>query len=589
MIAAWIVYCALWTLWLSAVAWVTERLILTARGPIRMVWLSAMILSVVGPIVGYSWPRGTVMAPPARVHVTQRAIGREEIVMRAPVSPPPAAPMVTLRDVAARADRSLSMVWIATSLVFLIYVVGGVLRLRIVRRRWRTGVVDGTPVMISDNTGPALVGVFGTAIVIPAWALELEPNALALMLRHEREHRAAGDTRTLALAQALLALMPWNPLMWWHLRRLRLAIEIDCDARVLRHTSDVATYGRLLLEFGQPRRATSGAGAALADHHASQLEARIRRMTRRAPTRRARVIVSSLVAGAVAMAIGCQLPTPPAPAPLSNTTSANNVTPLFARLDSSLTPSDSAGRAASRALRARFDAKAREAEIERERQRRPAETERALDSRVAQSRDPLMRTFLDAQVVLNNARDSTSRQALLRLIDTLQRAVDSISTKSVLQTMARADSLVRELARLRMTFTDNHPMVKRVLAELQEKSVPDSVLALNGPGCGVDIKQPGTPTIKFIVSENDLSRLDRIDFTVAGPTFPGTMVETGSMSCRTEVQDQIRYSGYGAYSIPITIRTHEETSLIVVTGSGRVLAGPMTIKSEGRYVLPLRR
>jgi hypothetical protein len=28
--------------------------------------------------------------------------------------------------------------------------------------------------------------------------------------------------------------MAWNPLLWWQWNRLRLAIELDCDLRVLR-------------------------------------------------------------------------------------------------------------------------------------------------------------------------------------------------------------------------------------------------------------------------------------------------------------------------------------------------------------------
>ena len=30
-----------------------------------------------------------------------------------------------------------------------------------------------------------------------------------------------------------VVLMPWNLPLWWQWRRLRFAIEVDCDARVL--------------------------------------------------------------------------------------------------------------------------------------------------------------------------------------------------------------------------------------------------------------------------------------------------------------------------------------------------------------------
>ena len=52
-------------------------------------------------------------------------------------------------------------------------------------------------------------------------------------MAHERSHLDAGDPRLIALAVTLLVLMPWNPLLWWQFRRLRRAIEVDCDTRVL--------------------------------------------------------------------------------------------------------------------------------------------------------------------------------------------------------------------------------------------------------------------------------------------------------------------------------------------------------------------
>ncbi|UUZ52386.1 hypothetical protein LP419_22985 [Massilia sp. H-1] len=44
---------------------------------------------------------------------------------------------------------------------------------------------------------------------------------------------AARDPQLLGLALLVLVAMPWNLPMWWQLRRLRHAIEVDCDARVL--------------------------------------------------------------------------------------------------------------------------------------------------------------------------------------------------------------------------------------------------------------------------------------------------------------------------------------------------------------------
>jgi TonB family protein len=49
----------------------------------------------------------------------------------------------------------------------------------------------------------------------------------------------------------LVALVPWNFGAWWIARRLRLALELDCDARVLSHTDGTERYGRLLLLIAQ--------------------------------------------------------------------------------------------------------------------------------------------------------------------------------------------------------------------------------------------------------------------------------------------------------------------------------------------------
>jgi hypothetical protein len=43
--------------------------------------------------------------------------------------------------------------------------------------------------------------------------------------------------------------MPWNPAVWWILSRLRLAVELDCDARVLRAGTPAGPYGSLLIDI----------------------------------------------------------------------------------------------------------------------------------------------------------------------------------------------------------------------------------------------------------------------------------------------------------------------------------------------------
>jgi TonB family protein len=123
------------------------------------------------------------------------------------------------------------------------------------------------------------------------------------MLLHEGEHVRAGDTRLVLAGLLLLAAAPWNIPLWWQFRRLREAIELDCDARVLKRAPDARRYGSLLLEVGR-RRTVPVMVVALADPP-SFLERRIRLITTRAAGRSMRhvgglaLIAGSLVAVAI--------------------------------------------------------------------------------------------------------------------------------------------------------------------------------------------------------------------------------------------------------------------------------------------------
>ena len=80
-------------------------------------------------------------------------------------------------------------------------------------------------------------------VVVPRWLLDMTETERGLMLRHEDEHRAAGDSRLVAAAVAALVLVPWNVPLWWVIARLRVALEIDCDRRVLKAEPEVRPYG----------------------------------------------------------------------------------------------------------------------------------------------------------------------------------------------------------------------------------------------------------------------------------------------------------------------------------------------------------
>ncbi len=170
--------------------------------------------------------------------------------------------------------RALVAGWLFCSGAASLVVLASFWRLGRARAGWHPAVVEGVPVLVSAGVGPAALGVVRGAIVIPAWALGLEDRLRRLMLLHEAEHLRAGDPRLLLAGLFGVVLMPWNPVLWWQLRRLRQALELDCDARVLRREPDARTYGLLLLEVGRRRYRGGLAVAGLAEPR-SFLERRI--------------------------------------------------------------------------------------------------------------------------------------------------------------------------------------------------------------------------------------------------------------------------------------------------------------------------
>jgi hypothetical protein len=198
-----------------------------------------------------------------------------------------------------RLPRGAGVAWLAASL-------GTLAAFALTRRRLRRACaacpvrrVAGTRVRVAERAGPMVVGVLDPQIVLPRWAVDGPADELLLIVRHEREHVAAGDPWLLALATAAVAVMPWSAALWWQHRRLRLAVETDCDARVLAAGGSRESYGRVLLRTAS--HASSLAGALAWGGRWSHLERRILAMTARRP-RHALARALPLAAFALALA-----------------------------------------------------------------------------------------------------------------------------------------------------------------------------------------------------------------------------------------------------------------------------------------------
>ena len=208
-------------------------------------------------------------------------------------------------------EGSLSVLWALSSLFVLVVFAGVCLRLRRQRQTWETREVRGEEVLLSEGLGPAVLGLVRPRIVLPPWALALAEDELDLIVLHEREHRQARDPALLAGGLLLTALSPWNLVLWWALQRLRLAVEGDCDARVLAQGIPARNYVHLLLDVASRGRGLPAMAPALTEGGDTFLEKRILMIRSFVGKHRAWAAVSAVAAGAAFIILACETPMPP--------------------------------------------------------------------------------------------------------------------------------------------------------------------------------------------------------------------------------------------------------------------------------------
>jgi TonB family protein len=308
MIAAWMAYCIGIGLALGVAGCAMERALYLTGRPTRWAWSVALLGTLLLPLVAILRPQafGTITVPlaaPAPRAASGATPGRtEDAVAPAPVS----WRGLTWTDL----DGVLRWGWGLSSVALLVVLGVAAARLAALRRGWRPALVDRRLVLVADDIGPAVAGLWPPRIVIPGWALGLTESQQRLMLAHEEEHVRARDPWLLAGGTAALVLTPWNPAVWWLLRQLRLAVEIDCDARVLGRGHSTPDYGELLLQVGQHRAHLPLTAAALGEPQ-SFLERRIRRMAARQPRWRwlGATAASAIAAAAVVAAREAPRPT----------------------------------------------------------------------------------------------------------------------------------------------------------------------------------------------------------------------------------------------------------------------------------------
>lgn len=331
----------------QAVAWVTLVLLLSVllygaallleqlgRGvvPVRAIWAGALAallgLAVAAPLRGpgagpYAGPAAAPSSPVVAVPTatpsapaTAWQTARDRVAM-AGVPLTAAAGRIATWVTAAIPDPVARQIvpwllgaWSAASLAVLLVLLAGYHRLLRRIRTWVPQVMDGVPVVVTDAIGPLVAGVRAPRIVVPRWLLARPAGERALVLAHEQAHLAARDPLLLVAGAVGTVLLPWNPVSWALLARLRLAIEVDCDRRVLRLGAPTGSYGRLLIDLAAaaPRLPLS---APAFSYHTTHLERRLRTMTTPAPRHLGARSAALAAIATLALVTACesQLPT----------------------------------------------------------------------------------------------------------------------------------------------------------------------------------------------------------------------------------------------------------------------------------------
>lgn len=272
MIAAWM----LWSVCAGAVVFVgglaVERVLTLYRRPTRWTWVAAAAVTLLLPLARFLGPAPEAAPLGGPVPVVEI----EPLAMTVQ----PDSPLRSLDDL-------LLMGWVGLSTLMLVMVLFAGARLARRRRDWPRGRLLDQDVAWSDALGPAVVGILRPEIVVPGWVRAVPDDHQSLILTHEVEHLRKRDPQLRVLMGALVLLFPWNLALWLQLHRLNLAIELDCDRRVMRRMpGSRRAYGDLLLQVGARRSGLQGLAVAALSEEPSLLERRIRDLVWRAPEAR---------------------------------------------------------------------------------------------------------------------------------------------------------------------------------------------------------------------------------------------------------------------------------------------------------------
>lgn len=330
MMILWLIYSMVVGALIMVAARFAERVALIRGWTTRFVWITAMFLTVGASIGGLVFQataqrrvNAMVETPPVSVVSTpptgawwQSLMPADAIVSRESLAEAFRRQLDALTARLSPFDRAVFIGWALLSGVVLALVLYAAVQSRRLLRACEARDMKGTRVLLTEAMGPAAIGLGTAAVLLPRWALDLEDHLLDLVLRHEREHLDAGDPPLLLSALLLVVLLPWQFAMWWGWQRLRLAVEVDCDRRLLRGGRDTKRYAQLLLLMAQRIASRSTVlhplltATAPLQPEPSHLATRIQIMTQQSTPRAMRrmLLLAVGIAGTTSMALAVPMP-----------------------------------------------------------------------------------------------------------------------------------------------------------------------------------------------------------------------------------------------------------------------------------------
>ena len=303
MIISWMAYSIAVALLVGGAAVGAERCLRLYGKPARWVWVIALATAVFLPLIGIVMPD----VLPTWSATSPAMVGGTDFA--AIVWQMPSRAVATNVAGAALLNQTILTLWITASLILALVFIWSAWRLRREVRSCAECEVGGIPILVSRDLGPAVVGLKREAIVLPSWVLDKDERERLLLTQHELEHVRVGDQRLLLSALLIVVLLPWNAAIWWFFSRVRLAVEADCDLRLLSSGVDLRTYSNLLLDVGARNGAAPIAALAFSRNRSS-LFRRVQLMTSK-PRRRFAQATLAAAATLLLAVLACETPMPP--------------------------------------------------------------------------------------------------------------------------------------------------------------------------------------------------------------------------------------------------------------------------------------